>query len=178
MASLDESLSQALRDLRSGSPEARRVAHLQLVTAASEQRVIHALVQALDDTSWTFRSRLAQVLGDVGEEAAKELKMAVAHGVWYVRAAAAEALAAIEGEGAIEFLLPLLTDRAVGVRRAAIAGLVGNLTVERVPEFAEALQSLDAETRDPLLHALRKEREELYLEILNRRDADSGRHVQ
>jgi HEAT repeat protein len=73
----------------------------------------------------------------------------------------------------MDSLLPLLADRAVGVRRAAIAGLVENLTLDGLPDFASALEKLGPEARDPLLQALRKDREDLYLEILSRREAGS-----
>lgn len=166
MASLSDPLANSLRELRTDSAEGRALAHQQLVAAGGDPDAIDRLVQALDDTSWGFRTRLARVLTEVGSAAVPALETAIAYGVWYVRAAAAEALAAILEEGAIKALQPLLNDRAVGVRTAAAEGVARHCTAAHLPELVESLQGLDRDRLEPLLRALRRNREELYLELL------------
>ncbi len=162
------STDKAIAALRGDDPEARRKSIEELVRAADES-VVRALLRHLHDTSWTFRDRLVSVLVEIGPDAVPPLRSAAADGLWYVRAAAAEALARIEDADASGVLIGLLGDRALGVRQAAGEGLARILNEDRLEVLAERVAPLGRDNLAPFLRVLRQEREPLYARLISLR---------
>jgi len=168
VAAVKSAVLAALADLASADAQAWRGAREGLLEAADPD-TIEAIVDALSATSWRFRANLVAVLAEIGGSAIPALESAIVHGVWYVRAAAAEALALIQGEDSFEALTPLLSDPSVGVREAVGRGLARGSAVEDPARLVERLRPFDRAQLLPFLKALRREREELYAQILSLR---------
>ncbi|MAE69093.1 MAG: hypothetical protein CME06_01345 [Gemmatimonadetes bacterium] len=168
MASVSDEVLQALEDLRSRGAEPRRSAHAFLVDIEANE-AIEAIVESLGSTSWAYRIRLVAVLIEIGAPALPALESAVAHGVWYVRAAAVEALSQIRGALVFELLLPLLRDRSIEVRKAAGRGMARACETNDLEVIMDSLRPLGREHLLPFLRVLRDEKEELYAQILSLR---------
>ncbi len=166
MATVNQEVLQALEDLRATGAQARRSAH-ELLVGADNDESIETIVESLSATSWHYRSRLVAVLIEIGARALPALESAVAHGVWYVRAAAVEALSQIRGAAAFELLLPALGDRSVEVRKAAGRGMARACEAGEFELIIRSLRPFDRDHLLPFLRALRDENEDLYAQILS-----------
>lgn len=110
-------------DLKSSDPDVRERA-VQIMEIIGNDRVKDALFEALDDGSDRIRGIAARALGNICDEAPKELLELTKDDNYFVRGCACEALGKIGDQEAIEELVERLDDEKGWVQDEAANALI------------------------------------------------------
>lgn len=127
-----------------------------------DEAAIAPLAQALDDKEWRVKAEAAEALGRILSQMPSALvrrsqdwlKVAMDHGDWSVRFAAAEITSDMDPELAMNLLSWAFKDSDPRVRRAAVAGLGKLRSKKALPLLRRALVDKDDGVRAEAVRAL------------------------
>jgi HEAT repeat protein len=152
---------ELLNDLKSANVHLQKRA-FEALKHLEDDAEIAKVVNMLEDQSWHFRSKLVDILGDIGSPAVAPLIRSARTGVWYVRAGAAAALGRTGNLRSIGILIQLLNDKTAAVRKPALAALSNIASFENAFQYAGELKNLEPELRDRILKHIESRDEMLH----------------
>lgn len=161
--SFESSLSP-ISTLKSDSLK-NRLEFVQLHAQSNNIASIKALIDALNDESWTIRKVAAESLGEKGEEAIPFLNISLNSGIWYVKAAVCRALGIIGMPSSVYLIYPYISDINITLKEEA-ENAIYNIISKDVQNFVEKyLSQVDPSFWEHFLEWLEKNYEDLYEEI-------------
>lgn len=112
------SLTEAVELFRSKDQTKRRLA-VDIASQLGSAGAVALLLKSIQDQSWSLREYSVAKIALVGDKAVDPLCRILRDGVWYARAAAAQALGMIGNPSALSHLIPLTSDPNRSVSDAA-----------------------------------------------------------